>query len=152
MLSKRIKSWRVCSGISSLHIFSASFEGTALSARISSWHVISVRTWAPDVNTQCTPQFLTCMLSVHISFWCACSLRASVPYVYSEGIQNRPFQIGKLEKLMHMQRCASVPDAHAQCTHDFLTRLLSRIQRSEHVCKEVKNLNNLLSTKNSKKM
>ncbi len=57
----------------------------------------SVRAPVLDSCAPCTHHFLTCMLSVHISSWCACSVHSLVPYVHTEDIQNEHFKIWKTD-------------------------------------------------------
>ncbi len=59
-------------------------------------------------------QFLTRMFSERISSWPVCSGCASVPDAYAQ-------HFFKGMRSVH----ALVPDAYAQCTHQFLTRMLS---------------------------
>ncbi len=134
MLRVHISSWLVCSANASvpdpyaqdahqlLMVCSAFFEGNALCARISTWHVCSVHAPVPYSYAQCTHQFLTRMLSARISSWRACS-------VHKMNI----WKIGKLMRMLSMRVrnwsvcswCSSVPDAHAQGAHQFLTLMLS---------------------------
>ncbi len=68
-------------------------------------------------------QFLTRRLSARISSWPVCSGYASVPYAYSQHV---------LKGLRSVH--ALVPDAYAQCTHQFLTRMLSARISSWRAC------------------
>ncbi len=54
------------------------------------------------------------MLSMLISSWCVCSGYASDPDAYAQHVL-------KGLRSVHVL----VPDAYAQCTHQFLTRMLS---------------------------
>ncbi len=54
------------------------------------------------------------MLSMHISSWCVCSGYASVPDAYAQHVL-------KGLRSVHVL----VPDVYAQCTHQFLTCMLS---------------------------
>ncbi len=54
------------------------------------------------------------MLSMRISSWCICSGYTSVPDAYAQHVL-------KGLRSVHVL----VPDAYAQCTHQFLTRMLS---------------------------
>ena len=66
-----------------------------------------------------TRKKLVRMLSIRVRNWCACWAYASVPDpgAYAQHIL-------KGMRSVH----ALVPDAYAQCTHQFLTRMLSRVQ------------------------
>jgi hypothetical protein len=89
------------------------------------------------------------MLSIHVRNWCVCSACASVPDAYAQHalqfltrmlsmVCRDLFQIWNFyayaqhtrKKLVRMLSirvrnwCASVPDAHAQCMHQFLPRML----------------------------
>ncbi len=92
-----------------------------LSIRVRNWCVYSGYASVPDMYAQRTHQFLTRMLRVRISSWCVCSAffegnalcaRISTWQVYS----------------VH----APVPYLYAQCTHQFLTRMLS--ERINSLC------------------
>ncbi len=129
--------WRqvyVCLSVSSWQIYSACFEGTVLSTRI---------TVVPDAYAQCTHQFLTHMRSIRISSWRICSAHASVPDVYAQRMHQfltrmlrvYKMNIWEMEKLMCMLSMLVrkwclwsgyilVPDMHAQCKHHFLSRML----------------------------
>ncbi len=102
-----------------------------LSLPISSWRVGSVHASVPDAHAQYTLQFLTrmlsmlwrdlfkfgicmLMLSIRVRNWCVCSGYASVPDSYAQLFL-------KGMRSLH----AFVPDAYAQCMHQFLTRMLS---------------------------
>ncbi len=110
-----------------------------LSVRISSWCVRSVHASVPNAHAQCMHQFLTSMismfwrdlfkfgiftlmLSIRVRNWCVCS-GASVPDAYAQHVL----------KGLHSVH-ALVPDAYAQCTHQFLTRMLSARISSWRVC------------------
>jgi hypothetical protein len=80
--------------------------------------------------TQCTHKYLMRMLSARISSWCVCSVHgarisswcrwcvgsvhASVPYAYAEHVWRDLCSVD-----------TQVPDASAQCTHEFLMRMPS---------------------------
>jgi len=140
MLGVRISSWPLCSGYASvpyqyaqgthhilMRMLSMFWRDCALCTHYSSWRVCSVPAPVPDSYAQRTHQFLMCMLSIRISSWRACSVHASVPFGHAEGIQNEDLKNGKTDahaehackELMHRSGCA-----HAQCTHQFLTRML----------------------------
>ncbi len=123
MLMVPISSWLVCSANAAVPDLYAQhcFKG-----------MHSVHTLVPDAYTQCTHQFLTRMLSVRISCWCACSMHASVSDAHDQcmrGFLTRMLRVYKMNiwkiwKLMRMlsmhvrnlwiwSGCASVPDAHA---------------------------------------
>jgi hypothetical protein len=124
MLRVRIISWCICS---------AFFEGNALCARISTYRVRSVNAPVPDSYAQRTHQFLTRMLSASISSWRACSVHTSILTRMLRVYKMNIWKIGKRMRMLSMcvrnwytcSGCASVPNAHAQGAHQFLTRMLS---------------------------
>ncbi len=67
-----------------------------------------------DAHAEHTRKELMCMLSMRISSWCVCSGYASVPDAYAQHVL-------KGLRSVHVL----VPDAYAQCMHQFLTRMLS---------------------------
>jgi hypothetical protein len=83
-------------------------------------------------------KFLVRMLSSRISFWCVCSVQASVLYAYAQHVLKGPFQACNFyayveymckELLRMLSDCicsvhTQLPDAYAQCTHKFLMRML----------------------------
>jgi hypothetical protein len=107
---------------------------------ISSWHVRLVHASVPESYAQWTHQFLTltliaCISSLraclacfegtfsnfirafkaHISSWHVCSVPLPVPDAYSHP---------RISSLRVRSVYASVPKAHAQCTPQFLSRML----------------------------
>ncbi len=64
-------------------------------------------------------QFLRRMLSERISSWCIGSGYASVPDAYAQHVLKVPFQISNVRSVH-----ALVPYAYAQCTQQFLMRVL----------------------------
>jgi hypothetical protein len=72
-----------------------------------------VLTLVPDMYAQHTHQFLT-----------VCSVHASVPNVYDEGIQNEHLKNGKTD--VHAEHaCVKRIDEYVQSVHQFLTPMLS---------------------------
>ncbi len=94
-----------------------------LSICVRNWCVCSGYASVPDPYAQGAHQFLTRMFSERISSWMVCSGCASVPDVYGQHFL----------KGMHYVH-AFVPDAYAQCTHQFLTRMLSERISSWRAC------------------
>ncbi len=143
MLSVRINSWCVCSvhasvpactlsaRISSLRTCSACLKGPfqfgifgfMLSIRVRNWWICSGYASVPGPYAQGTHQFLTCMLRVRISSWPVCSGYASVHDAYAQHV---------LRGLRSVH--ALVPDVYAQCTNQFLTRMLSVCISSYRAC------------------
>ncbi len=70
-------------------------------------HIVS------DAHAEHTCKELMRMLSMRISSWYECSGYASVPVAYAKHVLKG---LGSVHVL--------VPDAYAQCTHQFLTRML----------------------------
>jgi hypothetical protein len=76
-----------------------------------------------DAHAEHAHQVLTRMLSARISSWPVCSGYASVPDAYAKHVLKGLRSVHTL-----------VPDAYAQCTHQFLTRMLSARISSWHAC------------------
>ncbi len=124
-----------------------------LSIHISSWHITSAHASVPDAHAHWMHQFITHMLSMfaeqvrnwcicwgfasvsdttlsaHISSWLVCSVCASVHDTYAQHVLKGPFQISYVRS-----EHALVPDVYAQCTHQFLTCMLSACISSFRVC------------------
>ncbi len=164
VLRVHISSWPICTGYASVPDAYAHHILKGLR---------SVHAFFLDVYAQCTRQFFMCMLStyispdmhaqhvfkgplqiwnfdayaehrrkklirmlrLHISSWPVCTEYASVLDAYAQHILKGLCSVHTFvpdayaqcthQFLTHMLTYASVPDAHAQCTHQFLTRMLS---------------------------
>ena len=102
----------------------------------------SVHVLVPDAYAQCTHQFLTRTQSARLSSFHVCSAYASVldacaqgmhkfPDTYAQHVLKGSFQFPYVRSVHE-----SVPDSHAQCTHQFLTHMLSVRINSGPECSE----------------
>ncbi len=100
-----------------------------LSIHIWNWCVCSENASVPYTYALGTHRLLTHMLWVRISSWRILLGCVSVPGVFALYVLKGPFQISYVGSVQ-----ASVPDAYAQCTHQFLTCVLSTLISSWPVC------------------
>ncbi len=114
MLSMCISSWRVCSAWFVGTSFKFGIFMLMLSICLRNWCACWAYASGTDAHAEHTRQELMCMLSIRISSWPVCSGYASVPGAYAQHFL-------KGMRSVH----ALVPDAYAQCTHQFLTHMLS---------------------------
>ncbi len=110
MLSMRINALHVCSACASVPYTHAHH---ALKGPFQIWNFYAYAEHTRKKLMRGTHQFLTRMLSERISSWPVCSGCASVPDAYAQHF---------LKGIRYMH--ALVHDAYAQCTHQFLTRML----------------------------
>jgi hypothetical protein len=114
MLSIRVRNWCVCSACASVTYAYAQLAHQFLTRMLSVVWRDLFQIWNFYAYAEHTRKKLVRMLSIRISSWPVCSGYASVPGAYAQHFL-------KGMRSVH----ALVPDAYAQCTHQFLTRMLS---------------------------
>ncbi len=114
MLSIRVRNWCVCSACASVPDAYAQHTLQFLTRKLSMVWRDLLQIWNFYAYAEHTRKKLVRMLSIRISSWPVCSGYASVPGEYAQHFL-------KGMRSVH----ALVPDAYAQCTHQFLNRMLS---------------------------